>query len=126
MKSKNVLKQQEMELYKLQDEFYYNGTNKKEIWDKMFFMVLEAVTYAIKKKLIGIVRNDIDDLALDATCQIMNRYNKSDGYRIKYLLTTANYAAIGVLYNQKQIFLDRTSFISFESWQSWQLANEKN
>lgn len=126
MTKKEQLKQKENEFYSLQDT--YKTTDdpsiKKQCWDKMFLLMLDAVTAAIKTKLRDVMRTDIDELALDATCQVMNRYINIENYTVQYLLATARFAAIGVLYNEKQKFYDR--LLSLDKWESLQYAKENN
>ena len=89
----------------------------------MFFILHNAILAAIKKCLIGVKRNDVEDLAMDATIQVMKRYKKHAYYEIKYLLTSARFAAIGILYNKKQMFYD--SITSLEDWNRIQLEKEE-
>lgn len=122
----NVLKTDEYYFYYVQ-RMYNSSTDpkeKKKYWDQMFYMMLRAITAAIKKKLVNVKRDDIDELALDATCQVMNRYLKPEGYEVQYLLACAHWSAIGVLYNGKQKFKD--DCISYEEWESYQYAKENN
>ena len=117
-------------------EFYYNQNLylretdeklKKKYYDKMFLLVKFAVETALKKRLGKLIRKgavrpnmaeDIYDFTIGATLNIMNRYKKPKGYKIKYLLTTADYAALGILHNPRQKFWD--SQISLESWQNYE------
>ena len=117
-------------------EFYYNQNLylketdeklKKKYFDKMFLLVKFAVETALKKRLGKLIRKgavrpnmveDVYDFTIGATINIMSRYKKPNGYRIKYLLTTADYAALGILHNPRQKFYD--SQISLESWQNYE------
>ena len=117
-------------------EFYYNQNLylketdeklKKKYFDKMFLLVKFAVETALKKRLGKLIRKgavrpnmveDVYDFTIGATANIMSRYKKPQGYRIKYLLTTADYAALGILHNPRQKFYD--SQISLESWQNYE------
>ena len=117
-------------------EFYYNQNLylretdeklKKKYYDKMFLLVKFAVETALKKRLGNLIRKgavrpnmaeDVYDFTIGATLNIMSRYKKPNGYRIKYLLTTADYAALGILHNPRQKFWDNQ--ISLESWQQYE------
>ena len=117
-------------------EFYYNQNLylretdeklKKKYYDKMFLLVKFAVETALKKRLGNLIRKgavrpnmaeDVYDFTIGATINIMSRYKKPNGYRIKYLLTTADYAALGILHNPRQKFWD--SQMSLESWQQYE------
>lgn len=104
--NKTELKELEKKFYVLQDK--YNETKSRSAWNEMYLIVLRAVTAAIKQKLVGLPkRNDIDELSLDATNRIMNRYLKPEGYHVQYLLATARFAAVGVLYDKKLQFNDQ-------------------
>lgn len=98
-------------LKKLDEEFQlcqlnWHETKGKSEWDRMFILTHFAVSNSIKKRLKRIKRDDFDDLCLEATAQIMNRYVKNENYNINYLPCIASYAAIQVLYNDKQKFQD--------------------
>lgn len=126
MTKKERLKQKENEFYSLQDTYRTTDSPsiKKQCWDRMFVLMLHAVTAAIKSKLKGVLRNDIEDLALEATCQVMNRYTTIENYAVQYLLATARFAAIGVLYNEKQQFYDK--MLSLDGYLAYQYAKENN
>jgi hypothetical protein len=116
---KMKLKVREYEFYYTQNTFLNTDDVevKKECYQKMFMAVKFAVENAMKKRFgnlakKGVVRNDFYDMVLDATMNIMNRYNKPKGYKIYYLLTTADYASLGALHNPKQKFQD--SMISLD------------
>ena len=99
--TKQKLKEIENRFYILQKQYYSLKDNKdeqKKVWDQMFFILHNAILAAVKKCLIGVKRNDVEDLAMDATIQVMTRYKKHAYYEIKYLLTSARFAAIGILY----------------------------
>lgn len=102
---KKVNKMKEQDFYHQQN--IYNKTMSKESLDKMYFYVSDAVEAAIKKKLNGVKRKDVDDLVADATLYIMRRYDKNPKYHIDYLLTAAHYASLYILYNKKQKMLDK-------------------
>ena len=124
--TKQKLKEIENRFYVLQKQYYSLKDNKdeqKKVWDQMFFILHNAILAAIKKCLIGVKRNDVEDLAMDATIQVMTRYKKHAYYEIKYLLTSARFAAIGILYNKKQMFYD--SITSLEDWNRIQLEKEE-
>lgn len=122
------LKSKEFEFYYVQH--MYRKTHKKEYYDKMFFHVRFAVENCIKKRLGRIVsrgtfrpnlKEDVYDFTMTATCKIMSRYTKGD-YEIRYLLTTADYAALEVLHNVKQKLIDQT--LSYESYIRYEMKNE--
>lgn len=124
--TKQRLKEIENRFYILQKQYYSLKDNKdeqKKVWDQMFFILHNAILAAIKKCLIGVKRNDVEDLAMDATIQVMNRYKKHAYYEIRYLLASARFAAIGILYNKKQMFYD--SITSLEDWNRIQLEKEE-
>lgn len=102
---KKVNKMKEQDFYHQQN--IYNKTMSKESLDKMYFYVSDAVEAAIKKKLNGVKRKDVDDLVANATLYIMRRYDKNPEYHIDYLLTAAHYASLYILYNKKQKMLDK-------------------
>ena len=122
-------------------EFYYNQNLylcsddeklKKKYFDKMFLLVKFAVETALKKRLGKLIRKgavrpnmveDVYDFTIGATINIMSRYKKPQGYKIKYLLTTADYAALGILHNPRQKFWDCQ--ISLESWQQYEYKGEE-
>lgn len=120
------LKCLEYEFYRDQKE--YNQTKSKQAWDRMFHHIHFAVYTAMKARMRslsrkGVIRDDLDDLVMDATVNIMERYTKPKGYEIKYLLTTADYAALGALHNPKQKFFD--SQISLEAYNEYELGENK-
>ena len=122
-------------------EFYYNQNLylretdeklKKKYFDKMFLLVKFAVETALKKRLGKLIRKgavrpnmveDVYDFTVGATINIMSRYKKPQGYKIKYLLTTADYAALGILHNPRQKFWD--SMISYEALEDYDYCKEK-
>lgn len=124
------LKCSEFDFYYTQNK-YLESTDEKEkkkCFDKMFISVKFAVENAMKKRFgklskKGVVRNDFYDLVMNATLDIMGRYKKPKGYRISYLLTTADYACLGVLHNPKQVFMD--SMMSYDAWESYQYNREE-
>ena len=66
---------------------------------------------------------DVYDFTIGATLNIMSRYKKPQGYKIKYLLTTADYAALGILHNPRQKFWD--SMVSYEALEDYDYCKEK-
>lgn len=130
-----------MELKCQEYEFYYtqnlyiksdNEALKKKYFDKMFFMVQRAVEAALKARLGKLARKgmirpnsseDLYDFTISATVNIMSRYKKPKGYQILYLLTTADYAALGILHNPRQKFWDRT--VSYEALEDYDYCKEK-
>lgn len=125
------LKCLEFKFYYLQ-KIYLDSNDlveKHKCFNDMFLIVKFAVENAMKKRLgklskTGVVRNDFYDLTMNATIDIMSRYQKPKGYKILYLLTTADYACLGVLHNPKQVFMD--SMISYDEWESYQYKKEEN
>lgn len=127
------LRCQEYEFYYTQD-LYLKSTDtiqKKKYFDKMFFMVQFAVENALKKMFDrferkGAIRpnasEDLYDFTISATTNIMSRYKRPEGYKILYLLTTANYAALGVLHNKRQQFWDKQ--ISYEALERYEYVEE--
>lgn len=127
------LKCKEYEFYYTQN-LYIKSTDeklKKKYYDKMFFMVQFAVENALKIRLGKLARKgavrrniaeDFYDFTMGATLNIMNRYKKPKGYKILYLLTTADYAALGILHNPRQQFWDNQ--MSLESWQLYEYGEE--
>ena len=123
---KSIIKQtyimKELDFYRQQN--IYNKTKSKDALDKMYFYVSDAVEAAIKKKLNGVKRKDVDDLVADATLYIMKRYDKNPEYHIDYLLTAAHYTSLYVLYNKKQKMLDKE--LSLETYYAnYYLTNNK-
>lgn len=128
------LKCKEYEFYYTQN-LYIKSTDeklKKKYYDKMFFMVQFAVENALKIRLgklarKGAVRHNIAedfyDFTMGATLNIMNRYKKPKGYKILYLLTTADYAALGILHNPRQQFWD--CMLSYEALEDYDYCKEK-
>lgn len=119
------LKCLEYEFYRDQKEWLSN--RNKQAWDRMFHHIHFAVYTAMKARMRtlsrkGVVRDDLDDLVMDATANIMERYTKPKGYEIRYLLTTADYAALGALHNPKQKFWD--SQISLEAYNEYELGEK--
>lgn len=124
------LKVSEYEFYYTQKKFLESDDEKvkKECYQKMFIAVKFAVENAMKKRFgslarKGVVRHDFYDLVLDATLDIMSRYNKPKGYKISYLLTTADYASLGALHNPRMKFND--SMISLDSWVNYEYNREE-
>lgn len=103
--TKQEQKRIEAEFYQVQKHWHEN--NDKKSWDRMFEIMLNAITVSIKKKLMNVKRTDIDELALDATCQVMARFQKNPNYNVDRLLCASHYASLGILYNEKQKFYDR-------------------
>lgn len=128
------LKCKEYEFYYTQN-LYIKSTDeklKKKYYDKMFFMVQFAVENALKIRLgklarKGLIRanssEDFYDFTMGATLNIMNRYKKPKGYKILYLLTTADYAALGILHNPRQKFWD--CMLSYEALEDYDYCKEK-
>ena len=121
MTKKEQLKLEEEEFYKTQDEYLRTGS--KLAWDKMWFQMNKAIGAALKKRLTGIKRNDVDELTMDATIQVMNRYKKPNGYKVQNLLCCAHWAALGVLCNEKQKRIDQE--LSYEAYLEYEYANEE-
>lgn len=120
--TKKVNKMKELDFYHQQN--IYNKTQSKESLDKMFFYVKDAVESSIKKKLNGVKRKDVDDLVMDATLYVMQRYDKNPKYHIDYLLTAAHFASLYILYNKKQKMLDNE--LSLETYYTnFYLTNNK-
>lgn len=119
--NKQNLKEKELLFYKLQEHWLEH--NDKESWDKMWMLVQRAVEAAIKQKLHGVVRRDVDDLINQATINIMSRYKRPQSYKIEHLLTAAHFASLGVLYTKKQQQIDQE--ISWEAWCNYELSKEE-
>lgn len=103
--TRKELKQKNLDFQSFQEDWH--KTKSKEAWDKMFMSVAFASETAIKKLLKTVYRDDYKDLALDAAIIIMNRYVKDENYKIDHLPTVARWAAISVLYNDKQKAIDK-------------------
>lgn len=127
------LKCQEFEFYYTQNLYIKSDDEvlKKKYFDKMFFMVQRAVEAALKNRLGKLARKgmirpnsseDLYDFTISATANIMSRYKKPKGYKILYLLTTVDYAALGILHNPRQQFWDKQ--ISLESWEQYEYGEE--
>lgn len=114
-KSKDKLKQRENEFYESQK--LYKQTKDKKYWNKMFVIVNECMISAVKSECKSVKRNDIYDLSMDGTVQIMNRYKKIENYNIDYLLTVCRNCAWCIVKNSKQKRLDRE--LSFDAWVSY-------
>lgn len=128
------LKCQEFEFYYTQNLYIKSDDEvlKKKYFDKMFFMVQRAVEAALKNRLGNLARKgmirpnsseDLYDFTISATVNIMSRYKKPKGYKILYLLTTADYAALGILHNPRQQFWDR--MVSYEALEDYDYCKEK-
>lgn len=115
-KSKKKLKQIENEFYESQR--LYKQTKDKKYWDKMFVIVNDCMVSAVKYQCKNVKRNDIYDLSMEGTIQIMNRYKKIEDYNIDYLLTVCRNCALCIVHNDKQKRIDNE--ISLDAWISYE------
>ena len=83
-------------------------TRNKGNWSVMFMKVKNCCDVFIRKWLknsgIKISNEERDDIALSATCKIMNRFVKSKEYKILNLPTVCRLATMGELYKDKEKF----------------------
>lgn len=108
------LKEKELQFYYLQK--MYKKTKNEIYYNKMFFLVKDAVEASVKKKSKKhkINEDDLHDFVIDGTIKIMGRIKNKQDYTIKYLLTAAYYVALNELYNKKQKFWDKC--LSYEEY----------
>lgn len=118
---KNELKKRENEFYESQK--LYKQTKDKKHWDKMFIIVNECMISAIKNQCKNVKRNDIYDLSMEGTIQIMNRYKKIENYNIDYLLTVCRNCALCIVHNDKQKKIDNE--FSLDAWVSYEYNKNK-
>lgn len=85
-------------------------------WDTMWMCVLFACKNICKSKANGIVINDLDEKALDATIRVMEKIKT--GFRPDKLSSTVYLYCIGRLYDKKNIRWERSSSFeeSFENY----------
>lgn len=105
---KKLSKEEQKELVKeyMECQSEYAKTKDIEAYQRMFCIMLDMTSNALKKMLKGVRRTDIDELSTDACISIMNRYFKGE-YHVKYPLTVARNAVVSVLYSKKQKFQDK-------------------
>lgn len=107
-------KEEEEYFYKVQET--YLATGEKEAWHQMFFIIQKCIKSAILKclKRTQVKRDDLDDLVMDATLRLMQRYLRPQKHIVTHLLTSARFEALNVLYNPKQKFNDSVQRFSDE------------
>lgn len=91
----------------LEVQEHYRQYRDIESWHKMWEMIYNATESAVKKQLVGIYRDDIHDLTLDATCYISARYKKNPEYRITSLPSSCYFAALHIVRDPKLQFNDK-------------------
>lgn len=76
----------------------------------MFSIANDCMLNTLKKKAGG-KRFDLEELALDGTCILMNRIKngtrKVEDWRVEYLATCCHFIALKLLYNDQQKWEDK-------------------
>lgn len=101
-----------MTLQEIEDTFqkiqeHYLEYKDLESWHKMYFYINNCVGNIIKSKIKGLVLRDLDGMITDATLSIMNRYKKSEKFRIEKLSSYCYTPCLYPLYNDKKKFNDK-------------------
>lgn len=73
----------------------------------MWELIYNATESAVKKQLVGVYRDDIYDLTLNAACYILARYKKNPEYRITSLPSSCYFAALHIVRDPKLQFNDK-------------------
>lgn len=106
--NKEIVKKKEEEFQEALREYRVSGS--KEARDSIFFLVFDACMNIAKSKANGIVINDLEEKALNATCKIFSKI--LEGENPRRLSSFCYLYVIGALYNKKTIRWER--FQSFE------------
>lgn len=93
-----------------ENEKLFQEAFDKGDWDTMWMCVLFACKNICKSKANGIVINDLDEKALDATIRVMEKIKT--GFRPDKLSSTVYLYCIGRLYDKKAIRFERS--LSFD------------
>ena len=108
-KSKEEIEVLNKRFLELQDYYKENPTCKKT-WDEMFFIAYDCALNTLKKK-VGRYRNDLEDLAIDVTCTLMERIKygtkSNKDWRVEFLPTCIHYIVLKRLYNQQTVFEEK-------------------
>lgn len=97
----------------------YAETKSKESWQEMWMIVAKASESVVKKMLKGVTVNDLDELILDTTCNVMAKLkkeftNKGEFVLKNKLVTFCRSYALFPLYKPSKKFNDRV--ISLEGY----------
>jgi hypothetical protein len=108
MKSKSECEFIKEVFYDLLDE-YNKGNRSKEIWDKMFLILMDIAISLCKKKAKGIKIPDLESKALDATIYSMDLIKRGKGpsRKLNSLYAWLNSQVIAELYNAKLQTVER-------------------
>lgn len=108
-KSKEEIEELNKRFLELQD-LYKDEPNNKKVWDEMFFIAYDCALNTLKKKA-GHYRNDLEDLATDATCVLMERIKNGTrsckDWRAGSLPTCLHYIVLKLLYEQQTVFEEK-------------------
>lgn len=107
-KSKEEIEELNQRFIELQNK--YKEEPNKKTWDEMFFIAYDCALNTLKKKA-GRYRNDLEDLAVDATCTLLERIKhgtrKDHDWRVGSLPTCLHYIVLKILYNQQTVFEEK-------------------
>ena len=106
--NKETVKEKERAFQEALREYRVSGS--KEAWDSVFFLVFDACKNIAKSKANGIVINDLEEKALNATCKVCK--NIKEGVNPKKLSSYCYLFTIGEIWSKKAIRWERSQ--SFE------------
>ena len=96
-------------------DIYYSSSNEiecEQAWQKMFDLVYNASTSAVKMKLKGVKVFDIDNIICETACNVMKMIKKKKDKREVFVLknrlvTLCGPYSLYPLYSKQQAFEDR-------------------
>ena len=106
--NKEIVKKKEEEFQEALREYRVSGS--KEARGSIFFLVFDACLNIAKSKANGIVINDLEEKALDATCKIFEKI--LEGVNPEKLSSYCYLPTIGEIWSKKAIRWDRS--VSFD------------
>jgi hypothetical protein len=111
--SKEIVKQKEKIFQTALQEYRLSGSKKS--WDAIFLSVFDACKNIAKSNAYGLVINDLEEKALNATCKVCQKIK--DGENPKKLSSYCYLFTIGELWNKETIRWERSGdFSLFENY----------
>lgn len=103
VETKAIVEQKEAAFQKCLKE--YDSNPNKKTWDPLWSYVYDACLNIGKSKCYGLRVQNLEDKCLDATMKVMKKIK--EGTRPEKLSSFCYLYVIGVIYNKKQIRIDR-------------------
>lgn len=94
------------EFYEIQEEWIKNRDQAS--WEKMYSIIYDVCLSTCKQKAVGIRIPDLEGKALEACCNVLQKYKEDEWFRCKSLESVVHWAAIPPLLNKNLQLEERT------------------